>query len=258
MTPVTLLTDFGTVDGYVGEMKGILLASGADTLTDVTHDVAPGDVRGGAWALRRIWARFPPDTVHLVVVDPGVGSERRAAAVRAGERWFVGPDNGLLTWVLREHAADRAVELRPECVGTTPPSDTFHGRDVFAPAAAVVAAGGRAADLGPAMDPASLIRLQLPTPERAEGGIRAAVWHVDRFGNLVTNVPVEWLPAEPVAVLGGREIRGLASSYTAVAPGDLLLTRGSLGTLEISARDARAAEILGAGRDAPLTVRPVE
>jgi S-adenosylmethionine hydrolase len=254
MPPVTLLTDFGTVDGYVGEMKGVLISSGAEPLVDVTHRIRPGDVRGGAWALRRIWDRFPPETVHLAVVDPGVGSDRRAVAVRAADRWFVGPDNGLLTWVGLSHDLTRAISLNPRRVGAGRSSDTFHGRDVFAPAAGVLATGGLPADLGRPVDPASLVSMDIPSAERSDDGISGAVWHVDRYGNLVTNVPVEWLPEEPVVELDGRRIRGLASAFVEVDPGELLLTRGSLDTLEVSARGASAAEILDVGRDARLRV----
>lgn len=254
MPPVTLITDFGTADGYVGEMKGVLLGSGAIPLADVTHSVDQGDVRGGAWALYRIWSRFPPDTVHLVVVDPGVGSDRRPVAVRAADRWFVGPDNGLLTWVLRADQGTRAVSINPDRVGTGSASATFHGRDVFAPAAAVLATGGLAADLGRAVDPSTLETLDLPAPDRSDGSLSGAVWQVDRFGNLITNIPAGWLPKDPVVELRGHRIRGLSSAYTDVASGELLLTRGSMDTLEVSARDASAAEILDAGRDTPLTV----
>lgn len=258
MSAVTLLTDFGTADGYVGEMKGVLLSLGAGPLVDVSHDVDQGDVRGGAWALRRIWERFPSGTVHLVVVDPGVGSDRRAVAARAGGRWFVGPDNGLLTWIARERDVDARVELDPERAGLESVSDTFHGRDLFAPAAGRLATGEPASALGPALEPGGLETFDLPDPVRAgEGRVNGAVWHVDRFGNLVTNVPSEWLP-DPTAVarLGGREVRGIRGSYAAVEPGELLLTRGSLGTLEVSARDASAAEELGARRGDPVEVRP--
>lgn len=255
MTAVTLLTDFGTADGYVGEMKGVLLSGGAGPLVDVSHDVEQGDVRGGAWALRRVWGRFPRDTVHLVVVDPGVGSDRRAVAVRADGRWFVGPDNGVLTRVLHATEAGPAVELDPGRAGLEPVSDTFHGRDLFAPAAARLATGAGPGRIGEPLDPAGLERFEVADPTRTPGGgIRGEVWHVDRFGNLVTNVPVEWLPARPVARVAGTTVRGLSGSFADVEPGGLLLTRGSLGTLELSVRDGSAARALSVGRGARVEV----
>lgn len=252
---VTLITDFGTADGYVGEMKGVLVSAGAEDLVDVTHEVARGDVRAGAWALRRIWSRFPEETVHLVVVDPGVGTDRLPVAVGAGDRWFVGPDNGLLTWVVREHRPSVAVALDARRAGLDVVSDTFHGRDLFAPAAARLAAGHSPESLGRSLSAEELVRLPLSEPVRADGEIRGQVWHVDRFGNLVTNVPVEWLPKEPTVRIAGREIRGLRRGYGEVQSGELLLTRGSVGTLEISARDASAAGRLGAGRGHAVVVQ---
>lgn len=289
---VTLLTDFGTADGYVGEMKGVLLERAPRArLVDVSHAVARGDVRAGAWALWRVWARFPVGTVHLVVVDPGVGSDRAAVAVRVAGRWFVGPDNGLLTRVLADGGAGAAgaagaagtsgagaaagaaaapgavsrsaiQELRvlePGRIGLRPLSDTFHGRDLFAPAAAHLAAGRDPEGLGPPGDRERLVRLEAPPPERpgAGGGrIRGRVVHVDRFGNLVTDVPADWLPERPEVQVGGRRVVGLSRSFDEVPVGAPLLTRGSVGTLEISVRDGSAAELLSAGRGAEVTVRP--
>lgn len=281
---ITLVTDFGTRDGYVGEMKGVLLEGAPDArLVDVTHDVPPGDVRAGAWVLGRIWARFPPGSVHLAVVDPGVGSERGAVAARIDDRWLVAPDNGLLTLAERGGAGavagavgdgradagtgpspheaarggvDDARELDPDRVGREPLSDTFHGRDLFAPAAARLAAGGDPAELGPALDPGELVRLELEEPRRAGDAVRGAVVHVDRFGNLVTNVPTAWLPASPVAEIGDHRVRGLGDSFTAVGVGEAVLIRGSVGTLEVCVRDGSAAERLGVGRGAEVVVRP--
>jgi S-adenosylmethionine hydrolase len=237
---ITLVTDFGTRDGYVGEMKGVLLEGAPDArLVDVTHDVPPGDVRAGGWVLGRIWPRFPLGSVHLAVVDPGVGSGRRAVAARIRDRWLVAPDNGLVTLAERGGAGtvpagtaggrgadedagpasddaagtgggvEAAREIDPDRVGLEPLSDTFHGRDLFAPAAARLAAGGDPGELGPALDPGGLVRLELEKPRRAGDEARGAVVHVDRFGNLVTNVPTGWLPATPVAEVGDHRVQGL-------------------------------------------------
>lgn len=256
MTAVTLLTDFGTADGYVAEMKGVLLSGGARPLVDVAHDLGQGDVRSGAWALHRYWSRFPPGTVHLAVVDPGVGGRRRAVAVRAADRWFVGPDNGLLSWVARRHELRDAAELDPDRTGLDPLSDTFHGRDLFAPAAARLAAGAGPGDLGPSLSTGRLRTLDLAEPVRGpSGAVRGEVWHVDRFGNLVTNVSTDALPSgRVVARLGGEEVRGVRDSYAAVQPGELVLTRGSVGTLEVAVRDGSAARRLSVEPGDPVEV----
>ena len=256
MKIVTLTTDFGTRDGYVGEVKGVLATRAPQAVAvDIAHDVSPGDVRGGAWVLGRIWSRFPPGTVHLAVVDPGVGGERAPIAARLAERWFVGPDNGLLTLVRQTHEIDEARRIESRRA-EGPIADTFHGRDLFAPAAAHLAAGGEPGRLGPRVDPADLIRLLLPRPLREAGVIRGHVLHVDRFGNLITNLPNDWLPPEPEVRIAGLTIRDLARSYDAVAPGELLSTRGSGGTLEVALRDGSASERLGVDRDEEVEVRP--
>ncbi len=256
LAAITLTTDFGSADGYVGEVKGVLAtrAPGA-ALIDVAHEVAPGDVRGAAWNLRRIWTRFPAGTIHLAIVDPGVGGERLPIVARSADRWFVGPDNGLITLVDRAHSVGEARRIRPES-GERPLSDTFHGRDVFAPAAAHLAAGRSAEEIGPPVEPSRLARLDTPEPERDGPLVRGHVLHVDRFGNLITTVPNDWLPEAAEAEIAGVRIPAVSASYDAVERGHLLLTRGSGGTLEISVRDGSAAERLGVQRDAEIVVRP--
>lgn len=257
MRAIALITDFGTADGYVGEMKAVLLdAAPAALPLDVTHDVPPGDVEAGAWVLGRLWGRMPPGTVHLTVVDPGVGSERRAVVAEAGGRWFVGPDNGLLTRVLGRWPAGEARRIDPAAVATGPVSDTFHGRDLFAPAAARLATGD-AQGIGPPIDPGTLARLRLPAPRRHADRVEAPIAHVDRFGNLVTDLPAEWLPTEPVVEVGGRAIRGLARSYAArvAERGPLVALVGSGGTLEVAVAGGSAAGLLKVGRGDAVVVR---
>lgn len=256
MSIVTVTTDFGTADGYVGEMKGVLLTRcPSATLVDITHSVETADVEAGAWVLARVWERYPEGTVHLVVVDPGVGSPRRPVAARARGRWFVGPDNGLLTPQILREAVEESRSLDAERVGLPELSDTFHGRDLFAPAAAHLAGGGDPAGLGPAVDPGSLVRLPLPEPSREGDAVRGQVVHVDRFGNLITNVPSAWLPERPVVEIAGAEVRVLGRSFADVRRGELVLIRGSGGMLEVAAREASASVRLGVGRGEPLTVR---
>ena len=248
MSPViTLLTDFGTADGYVAEMKGVLttLAPGA-TLVDVSHEVAAHDVEAGRLALARYWRRFPAGTVHVAVVDPGVGGERTALAVWSEGRWLVGPDNGLLSPALLGRTA-RAVAL-PVPPGAAP---TFHGRDVFAPAAAALALGAPLETLGSPVE-APLVR-RTPEPHRAaDGSIQGEVITVDRFGNAITNF---------VGARGGIvEVSGSAlpvqRSYESAAPGALTAVCGSTGLIEIAVREGSAAERLGLGRGSPVLFRP--
>lgn len=257
MTIVTLTTDFGTRDGYVGEMKGVVAtAAPGARLIDVTHAVPAGDVRAGAWALGRVWRRFPEGTVHLAVVDPGVGSERRPVAARVAGRWLVGPDNGLLTDAAARGGVDASRRLDPDRVALEPLSDTFHGRDLFAPAAARLASGAGPQAVGPPVEPESLARLELAEPRREGGGLVGEVRHVDRFGNLVTNLPMEALPAEPVAEIGGYRIEGFSGAFADAAPGEAVLIRGSGGTLEVCVRGERASDLLGQGRGSEVRVRP--
>lgn len=241
---VTLLTDFGTADGYVAALKGVV-ATGAPRarVDDAGHDLPRGNVAHAAWALRRFWDRYPPGTVHVVVVDPGVGTSRRAVAVAAGGRFGVGPDNGVFTHVLTKAGSWKAVELEisPEA------SSTFHGRDVFAPAGARLAAGESLESLGRAVDDLML----LPEPTAAVG--RGSVQTVDRFGNLVTDIPADALGTGTEVEIGGRRIPA-ARTYGDVTPGRLVALRGSDGTVEVAVRDGSAASALGVGVGASVRV----
>jgi S-adenosylmethionine hydrolase len=243
---ITLLTDFGTADGYVGEMKGVLLSEVPDaTIVDITHDVFPHDVEIGRLTLARCWRRFPRGTVHVAVVDPGVGSSRAALAVASDGRFLVGPDNGLLSPALL--AGDARVVTLPVPPGA---SATFHGRDVFAPAAAQLARGADVDALGQALtDP--VIR-RTPEPHRGDNGeLVGEVIAVDRFGNAITNL---------VGTRNGRvEVLGRAltlrrsySDLEAREPGAVV---GSTGLIEIVVRDGRAANLLGLERGTPIILR---
>jgi S-adenosylmethionine hydrolase len=242
---VTLLTDFGTADGYVGEMKGVLatLAPSA-VVMDVAHDVAPQDVDGARLALARYWRRFPEGTVHLVVIDPGVGSARGALAATSEGRFLVGPDNGVLSPALL-HADARCVSL-PLPSGAAP---TFHGRDVFAPAAAQLALGAALETLGPEEDE-PVIRRTPEATRRADGGVRGEVITVDRFGNAVTNL---------LAMRGGEVRVGTLAlpvrrTYADVGSGEPLALVGSSGLVEIAVRDGNAAGKLGLRRGSEVVL----
>ena len=242
MSLVTLLTDFGTGDSYVAEVKGALL-SGAPglTLVDVTHSIPPGDVRAGAYILGRVWHRFPIGTVHLAVVDPGVGTERAALAVAAGGHYFVGPDNGLLTLVLRD--AEVQVVALPIPDGSSP---TFHGRDVFAPAAAALATGAPLTRVG---EPFTGVpeRLVYTEPHHEGKSVVGQVLYVDRFGTLVTNLTAELVPPYAVIEVEGLEVGPLRRTFGDVPTGGLVAYLGSGGEVEIAVRDGSAARRLGMG-----------
>lgn len=247
MRPViTLLTDFGTADGYVGEMKGVLSTRAPDAaLIDITHDIPPQDIDAGRLTVARVWRRFPPRTVHLVVVDPGVGTSRAALAVQSDDRFLVGPDNGVLSPALLVAGA-RAVELDVPADA----SATFHGRDVFAPAAAALASGTPIDDLGRAM-PRPQIR-RTPEPKRIADGILAGeVIAIDRFGNAITNL----VGLAPGFVEAHETSFPLRRTYGEVAPGSAIAIVGSSGLIEIAVRDGNAAHALNLTRGSAVVFR---
>ena len=238
---ITLLTDFGTADGYVGAMKGVLAATAPDAVVDdVAHDIAPGDVEGAAWALGAYWRRYPEGTVHVVVVDPGVGTKRDAIAIEVDGRFLVGPDNGVLTWALREAEGEPVThELERPAHAI---SSTFHGRDLFAPAAARLAAGAAIGSLGSRKR--GIVRLPWPEPVHHADGVDGVVVHVDRFGNLVTNIPSGEAIGECFVRVGVMEVE-VRNTYGDVDVGELVAHAGSRGLVEIAMRDGRASDRLG-------------
>ena len=242
MKIITLLTDFGTTDSYVAEVKGVLLSRDPTAvLIDVTHGVPPGDVRSAAYILGRTWRRFPAGTVHLVVVDPGVGTSRAALALSVHGHCFVGPDNGVFTAIL--HAAEvAAVELLiPE--GASP---TFHGRDVFAPAAAALAGGANLSMLGQRFAGIPE-RLAYTAPHYEGKTLVGEVVYVDRFGSLITNLTPELVPSYATLEVEELDIGPLKQTYNDVATGGLLAYVGSGGAIEIAVRNGSAARRLGVG-----------
>jgi S-adenosyl-L-methionine hydrolase (adenosine-forming) len=245
---ITITTDFGTVDGYVGEMKGVLLSRAPHaTIVDVTHDIPPQDIDRARLTLARVWRRFPVGTIHLVVVDPGVGTSRAALAVASDERFLVGPDNGVLSPALLIPGA-RAIELKIPAAS----SSTFHGRDVFAPAAASLANGAPLESLG--VDAHSpIIRRTVEPTRRADGALIGEVIFVDRFGNAVTNL---------LGLRGGvveiDEARiPVRHTYADVDEGDVVAVVGSTGFVEIAVRDTDAAKKLGLRRGSRVVLAPL-
>lgn len=256
---ITLTTDFGTQDGYVAAMKGVML-SAIPTLrfVDLTHEVAPQDVMEAAFLLNTAAWEFPAGTVHLVVVDPGVGTDRRPVAIRAGGHYFVGPDNGLFSLLLDGEPIDAGVRLDPAQVGADDRlSTTFHGRDLFAPAAARLAAGTALDALGPSLDQLKALHWALPIPD-AEG-IRGWVVHIDRFGNCITNIPRAMLKEQRggrsvVCYVGSGVVRGLRETYGTVEKGEPLLVVGSSDFLEIAVNSGNAATMLDIRKGAPVNL----
>jgi len=251
---ITLTTDFGLADPWVGIMKGVIATRAPGTpVVDVSHGIPPQDVVAGALVLRHALPWFPRRSIHVAVVDPGVGSERRALCVEIDTALLVGPDNGLLSLVAPPATVRRIVELTEERFFLTPRSRTFHGRDVFAPVAAALATGTDPRALGPERD--DLVRLALPEPVRQGTRVLAQVIYVDRFGNLVTNVVGDTFSQDRVSItIAGARIRGVAASYAAVARGTLLAVVNSWNLLEIAVRDGSAQEHLSAGTGAALTL----
>jgi len=249
---ISLLTDFGLRDHFVGVMKGVILSICPDAqIVDITHDLSPMAISEGALLLGCSYPYFPPGSIHVAVVDPGVGGARRPLAVRCGERFFVGPDNGILTYPVADGKDCQAVAItNPKC-HLAHVSATFHGRDVFAPAAAHLANGTPLEELGPAV--ADPVLLDLPEPRETERGLEAHVLHVDRFGNLVTDLKWErldkWLgdgPRERMIIEAGqRTVRGLKDRYESAPEGQPLALIGSAGRLEIAVNRGRASDHLG-------------
>src|SRR5262249_11625566 len=257
---VALLTDFGTADGYPGVMKGVILGIAPQVhLVDVTHDVPPQDVRAGAWLLSIAWRYFPAGTIFLCVVDPGVGTARRPVAVRAGDRFLVGPDNGLFSLVLATATAERAVCLDNLTYQLAQRSTTFQGRDIFAPCAAHLAAGMPLEVLGTPLDPETLITLALPQPTWSGETLVGRVLYVDHFGNLITDLGPTLTSAfrassAATVRIAGRIINARAATFAEGPEGVPFLVRDSSGHLAIAVRNGSAAALLGVGRDAEVTL----
>lgn len=249
---VTLLTDFGTQEPFVGVMKGVMLSIDAGLrIVDLTHGIEPQAIGDAAFWLEQSYRWFPAGSVHVVVVDPGVGSERAAVALRAGGHYFVGPENGCFEVVARRAASVEVREVVPARLGLSVPSRTFHGRDVFAPVGALVASRQVAFEaLGPVH--ALVPTARVPEPVVAEDGVGGVVVAVDRFGNLVTNVPGAGLDAARVE-FAGRDV-ALVSTYADVAVGTFAAVVGSCGTVELFVRDGSARELTGAKRGAAVRV----
>jgi len=261
---IALLTDFGNRDHYAGAVKGAVLSGCPEaTVVDITHELPRHDIAAAAFSLAAAYRSFPAGTIFVAVVDPGVGSDRRAVALEAGGYRFVGPDNGIFTWILADHPKAAVHEIRNPRLLPREVSATFHARDVFAPVAAHLARGMAVSDLGPAVrDPVTFEREGVRRLSRSEW--EAAVVDVDGFGNLTTNLSREGL-AEILSTLGDDPTRvvvivegivlPLVRTYADVAEGEPCALMGSSGRLEIAVHRDSAARLLGAPKGAPVRLR---
>lgn len=260
MGVVTLITDFGTRDHYVGAMKGVILGIAPDVrIIDITHDIQPHDVQQAAFVLRQIWSWYPPETIHLAVVDPGVGSARRIILGRYAGRYVVAPDNGLITLVHREMPPEsmRVVENRRYFGAAL--SATFHARDIMAPVASHLASGVDPEELGPVTDRLEL----LPIAHRAESAgdrLIGRVLYVDRFGTMVTNIHREQLArkhrlGEWEVLVNGAPIGSIANTFSDVAVGEPVVLVGSADLLEIAVNQGSAVDRFGPAESIQVLAR---
>jgi S-adenosylmethionine hydrolase len=273
-TVITLTTDFGQTDGYVAAMKGVILGINQEArLVDICHNIEPQNISQAAFVLSTAYPYFPRKTVHLVVVDPGVGSARRAIVLRTPEADFIAPDNGVLSYVINRHMAaplegvspERLTEVRlskqVEAVEITndrffrkPVSATFHGRDIFAPVAALLSVGFPAIQFGPPLDALNMIPISRPG-KRPDGSLVGHVLHIDGFGNLITDIKDDDLPStEVVGDVCGRLISGISGTYDDRR--GLTAVVGSSGHLEIALKGGTARALLDARIGDEITVKP--
>jgi S-adenosylmethionine hydrolase len=262
---ITLLTDFGSADYFVGAVKGVILSINPDVrVVDITHEIPAHDIAAGAFNLLAVYGSFPAGAIHIAVVDPGVGSARRPIIVTAGEQFFVGPDNGILGYVIEREPDARVFHITNEKYFRASVSATFHGRDVFAPVAAALSTGVKPAELG--VEIHDHARLESLSPERLRNGnLRARIIHVDHFGNCITNLTQAELTPRTIESgarlkVKGREIKTFRRFFSDATAGrdQLFAVWGSAGFLEIASTNQSAAKLLKAKRGDvfQITVRP--
>lgn len=260
---ITLTTDFGLSDHFVAVMKGVILRICPDAeIIDISHEVRPFEVSQGAFLLAQAYPYFPEKTVHVAVVDPGVGTSRRPLLIEAAGQYFIGPDNGVLAMVYASISHTARI-ITNESYFLHPVSQTFHGRDVFAPAAAHIAAGAQPDSFGALIE--DHLKLAFDKPQRTAKRVwTGTVLHADRFGNLITNFHAKDFPELATRkfdmAIGTRRVDWLARSYAEAPPGECFAIVGSSGFLEVAANQASAAHLLGCGPGAPcdLTLFPEE
>ncbi|MCP4745509.1 MAG: SAM-dependent chlorinase/fluorinase [Desulfobacteraceae bacterium] len=263
MTLITLLTDFGNKDEYAGVLKGVILnVNPRATIVDLNHNIEPQDILGAAYSLKYAYPYFPAGTIHVAVVDPGVGSTRSILAVHVDGHFFLAPDNGLLAPILEIKSPGKLVRVENRNLFLHPISRTFHGRDIFAPVAAYLSQNGKLDKLGPFIQKEQIRPLDGHKPSMPEENkIQGIVVNIDRFGNLVTNIEDRalkamsaWDPKSVVITAGDSLINGLSESYSDVKPGRLLAIIGSRNCLEIAINQGNAAKRLRIPRGVPVNV----
>jgi len=244
---ITLLSDFGISDEYVAVMKGaIAQINPISTVVDITHQIPPQNIIAARFCLMNAYAYFPVGTVHVAVVDPGVGGNRRAVAVELAQGFLVAPDNGLLSGVLSQNTVISAVELtNPNYWLTSQPSKTFHGRDIFAPVGAHLANGISLQKLGQEINPESLVKLDLPECSRKDDILIGCIQYIDHFGNLVTNIPENFVKGKNWSVEIQGNIIKARETYSDVKPGEIIALVGSDGWVEIAVNCGNAGLELG-------------
>lgn len=233
---ITLLTDFGLSDVYVGVMKGVIATiNPALTVIDLTHQIPPQNIAAARFNLMSAFAYFPTETVHIAVVDPGVGSQRRGIALQLNNAFLVGPDNGLFGGVLKHNSVIKAVELtNSQYWRTASPSQTFHGRDIFAAVGAHLASGVLIKELGDVIDPESLVQLAIEEPIETENKIIGSIQYIDHFGNLITNISANNVKGKNWSVVvGNKQILG-SQTYSTRTLGEVVALVSSEGWVEIA------------------------
>jgi S-adenosylmethionine hydrolase len=255
---ITLLTDFGLKDPYVASMRGVILSiNPKSALVDITHQVNSHDIKEGAFILGQTYSNFPKGTIHLSVVDPGVGSTRKPILIVTKNYFFVGPDNGLFTIALRTERVKQAVVLTNQKFFRSEISSTFHGRDIFAPVAAYLSLGVKPESFGPSTK--SWHEISFPDPATKQGKLIGEIVHVDAFGSLVSNIDCKGLlqfskGRSLVTKIGKRTMRGLKQGYWEGRKDEPMVLIGSGGLLEISVREGNAQKLLRARRGDPIIV----
>jgi S-adenosylmethionine hydrolase len=254
MAIITLLSDFGLRDHFVAAVKGVMLSLNPEvTLVDISHQIPPQDVFTGAFTLSQAYSYFPSGTIHLAIVDPGVGTDRKVLAATAEGHFFVAPDNGILTYIMEAHENFTAFEVTADHYFRKPVSATFHGRDILAPIAAWISRSIELHQLGPVMN--SPVRLQVPALKRVKDAlIQGAILAVDQFGNLITNLKPDDVPVPFKILAGQKEITGFRKTYGEGTPGEIIVVPGSTGYLEIAVKGGSAAAALNLKAGAPIGV----
>jgi S-adenosylmethionine hydrolase len=253
---ITLTTDFGLADPFVGMMKGVLLGIAPDAqLVDLTHDIHSYDILEAAFVVESSYRYFPSGTVHVIVVDPGVGSDRRAMAATANGHIFVAPDNGVLSLILQNDAVaspSRAFEITNKSLFPGPISRTFHGRDIFAPVAAHLARGTPLESVGPRI--VDFVKRPFPVPRLQGNCLLGTVLRIDKFGNMITNLRLADLGQRFTITVAGLPLTKLCSSFSEASPGEFFAIEGSSGLIELALNQGSAADRLKVGRGAEIKV----